>query len=206
MLSSTIVFINVSFPFRSNKLNQNRPTTKAKAARKNTVRSSSIFGSAYCRARLPKARSYLNLCCRAGLKLHYETIPLGVEGSNKTKSAVLASSRKQYAVSKKTVEKYLEKLFEETPKKQNSKTTKTTKASKDSGSSKPKIHGAWYARRSYWHKKEAPRGRNILLRAVTCTVMLSNQNLSTIKQHLCIVIIGVNSNRTLRLVRGARKG
>jgi hypothetical protein len=71
-----------------------------------------------------------------------ETVPLAVEGSDKTKDSVLASSRKQYATPKKTVEKYLEKLFEEKPKKGDSKPTKTTKASKDSKGDQPKRHGA----------------------------------------------------------------
>ncbi len=40
-----------------------------------------------------------------------ETVPVDAEGSDKTKSAVVASSRKQYGTPKKAVEKYMEALF-----------------------------------------------------------------------------------------------
>jgi hypothetical protein len=59
-----------------------------------------------------------------------ETVPLEVEGSSKTRNAVLTQSRKRYAAMKKTVEKYLERLFEEKTKKQDPKTPKKTKTSK----------------------------------------------------------------------------
>jgi hypothetical protein len=56
-------------------------------------------------------------------------VPLDFEGSSKVKNKVIAYSRKHYGTSKKAAEKYMDKLFEEKPKKQDVKKTKPTKNS-----------------------------------------------------------------------------
>jgi hypothetical protein len=62
------------------------------------------------------------------------TVPLDVEESEKTKDAVVAYSRKKYAVPKATVEKYLRVLFGQEEKDAKSKTDSAVPTPKDSTS------------------------------------------------------------------------
>lgn len=60
-----------------------------------------------------------------------QTVPLDVEDSGKTRSVVVTASRKQYGTSKKTVEKYMERLFASQRLEKKTTATKGSKGLKD---------------------------------------------------------------------------
>ncbi|HJQ09187.1 MAG TPA: hypothetical protein VJ836_06930 [Candidatus Saccharimonadales bacterium] len=67
-----------------------------------------------------------------------QTVPLEAEGSDKVAKAVVANSRKQYATSKATVEKQMEKLFGESN--SDKKVTQVKEEVKPKASTQAKMH------------------------------------------------------------------
>jgi hypothetical protein len=69
-----------------------------------------------------------------------QTVPLEVEGSDTVKEAVIANSQKQYGTPKKTVEAYMEKLFDQPKPSKNP--PKKSSGNKAGGKDSAKVHGA----------------------------------------------------------------
>lgn len=67
-----------------------------------------------------------------------QTVLLDEEESDNVKEAVIANSRKRYGTPKKTVEAYMEKLFDQPKPGKNPPKTKSANKAKDSA----KVHGA----------------------------------------------------------------
>ena len=70
-----------------------------------------------------------------------QTVPLEVEESDAVKAAVIANSQKQYGTPKKTVETYMEKLFDQ-PTATAKNPPKKSSGNKANGQDSAKVHGA----------------------------------------------------------------